>query len=60
MASSSISGSNTGRGIDAFFCELIQILVGWLAVDFGKFEVLETVFRVLFDSHAFECFKVND
>ena len=52
MLASSICGRNAGCCIDAFFCKPIQILVGWLAVDFGEFEVFETVFRVLLDSHA--------
>ena len=52
MLASAICGRNAGRCIDAFFRQPIQILVGWLAVDFGEFEIFETVFRVLLDSHA--------
>jgi hypothetical protein len=39
MLASSICGRNAGRGVDTFFGELIQILIGWLAVDDGELEV---------------------
>jgi hypothetical protein len=39
MLASSICGRNAGRSVDTFFGELIQILVGWLAVDDGELEV---------------------